>query len=137
MADIIHVYQQIKALLTSAGVTVLDGPADALPTSGGRVTQCAVIYPLVGTPQYRPLTPAATGRVDGATVVCVGATTLDCLAVIKKVRAALDGAAIAAAGGNGSRLQEAGSTNQEPTIEPATDPTRVSLSLQFTAVTKG
>lgn len=136
MADIIHVYQQIKTLL-AVGLTVLDGPAATLPTSSGRVAQCAVIYPLTGTPQYRPLTAAAAGRLDGVTVVCVGATTLDCLAVVKKTRHALDGATITAAGRTGGRLQEAGYTNQEPTIEPATDPTRVSLSLQFTLITKG
>ena len=43
----------------------------------------------------------------------------------------------AASGKGGGRVREGGFTGAQPTPEPGTDPVRVSLSVQFDAVTKG
>ena len=70
-------------------------------------------------------------------VVFVGPTVLDALAAVGKGRKALQGARLVASGNGGGQVREGGFTGAQPTPEPGTDPVRVSLSIQFDAITKG
>lgn len=108
------------------------GPAPTLPTSGGKVTQCAVLWPTAGAPRYRANSTGPADRSDAFTVICVGATALDALAAADKVRAALTGTIIHP---GDAPLRETG-LGATPTAEPGTNPVRVSLPLQFTTISK-
>lgn len=108
------------------------GPAPTLPTSGGKVAQCAVLWPTPGTPRYRANATSTADRVDTFNVICVGTTPLDALAAADKVRAALTGQVLHP---GASPLREA-TIAQAPAVEPGTDPVRVSLTLNFTAISK-
>lgn len=152
MASLTAWHNEVKAILTAAFDPALTypvdpsnptasravqfGPADTLPTNGGRVVQCCVLWPSTGTLQSRNGAPVHQ-RTDSVTAVFVGATVLDALAAVGKGRKALEGARLTASGKGGGRVREGGFTGAQPTPEPGTDPVRVSLSIQFDAVTKG
>jgi len=112
------------------------GPADSLPTEGGSVQPCAVLWPTAGTLQSRS-SGGPHQRTDSVAVVFVAGTVLECLAAVGKGRKALEGARLIASGRGGGAVREGGFTGATPIAEPGTDPVRVSLSIQFDAITKG
>lgn len=111
------------------------GPATDLPTVGGRVAQCAVLWPTTGVETARS-DMRVHQRTDTVRAVFVGPTILDCLAAVQKGRTALQGRRLVASGRGGGGIREGGFTGAEPVPEPGTDPVRVSLAVQFDAVTK-
>lgn len=115
----------------NAQVPAFLGPAPTLPTSQGKVTQCAVLWATAGASRNRANANVAD-RVDTFTVICVGATALDALAVAGKVREALTGVVTHA---GASPIREV-SPASAPAAEPNTDPVRVSVALQFTTISK-
>ena len=134
MGTLVAWHREVLATLGTALPSFL-GPADSLPTVGGRIAQCAVLWPTTGQTHTR----AAGGvhqRTDTVAVVFVGATSLDALAAVQKGRAALEGARLIASGTGGGQVREGGFVGASPTVEPGTDPVRVSLTVQFSAVTK-
>lgn len=126
------VYLLARAALTDAGLSVFDGPAEFLPLDGGRVAQAVVLYASPGFHQYSRMSGFSSGREDRVTALCVGATALDALAVADAVEAALGGLAVSVDGG---RLRQTVASN--PVVEPNSDPRRVSLAVEYFAVTKG
>lgn len=124
----------IRAALSAAGVHAVFGPADDLPLApDGRVAQAAVLWPAAGLHQYSRATGTRSGRMDGVNVVCVGATSLDALAVAEAVEAAIGGMGHP---GDGSPMRQAVAAG-EPTPEPNTDPVRVIYQVQYSTITKG
>lgn len=128
-------HNEVRNVLDAALPTQF-GPADSLPTEGGSVVQCAVLWPTTGT-MARRASGGPHQRTDSVLAVFVGPTVLDCLAAVGKGRKALEGARLVASGPGGGRVAEGGFTGAQPTPEPGTDPVRVSLSIQFDAITKG
>lgn len=124
-------YNQILQLVAER-LPAFHGPALTLPTSGGKVAQCAVLWPTAGVPRTRANSTGPADRSDTFTIICVGATALDALAAADKVRAALTGTIIHP--GN-APLRETG-LGAPPTAEPGTNPVRVSMPLQFTTISK-
>lgn len=108
------------------------GPAPSLPTSGGKVAQCAVLWATPGEPGHRADAVSTADRRDSFTIICVGATALDSLAAADKVRAALTGRVLHP---GASPLREVG-VAATPAAEPGTDPVRVSTTLSFTTISK-
>ena len=135
MGSLLAWHRELVATLQTVMPT-LEGPTDELPTMGGRVVQCAVVWPTPGVETTRADGVAAHARTDTARVVFVGATTLDCLAAVTRGREALQGHRLVASGPGGGRIREAGFQGGEPVVEPGTNPVRVSLSVQFDAVSK-
>lgn len=134
MGTLVAWHREVLATLGTALPAFL-GPAEKLPTVDGRIAQCAVLWPTTGQTHTR----AAGGvhqRTDTVAVVFVGATSLDALVAVQKGRAALEGARLIASGAGGGRVLEGGFVGASPTVEPGTDPVRVSMSVQFSAVTK-
>ena len=139
MAGLTAVHNEAKRRLEAVFTTpdaVQFGPAEDLPTSGGRVVQCAVLWPTTGVETARS-DMRVHQRADAVRVVFVGSTVLDCLAAVQKGRTALQGRRLVASGRGGGGIREGGFTGAEPVPEPGTDPVRVSLTVQFDAVTKG
>lgn len=134
MAGLTAVHREVERRLGEVLPTFW-GPAEKLPTSGGRVVQCAVLWPTPGTETTRS-NMAVHRRDDSLRVVFVGATVLDCLAAVDKGRRALQGARLAASGYGGGPIWEGGFVGADPIPEPGTDPVRVSLSVQFDLVSK-
>lgn len=134
MASLTAWHNEVRQTLNAALPTQF-GPADTLPTEGGSVAQCCVLWPTTGTEQYR-FNGVVHQRSDSVIAVFVGATVLDALAAVGKGRKALEGSRLVASGKGGGRVREGGFTGAQPTPEPGTDPVRVSLSIQFDAVTK-
>lgn len=128
-------HNEVRNVLDAALPTQF-GPADSLPTEDGTVVQCAVLWPTTGT-MARRASGGPHQRTDSVLAVFVGPTVLDCLAAVGKGRKALEGARLVASGPGGGRVAEGGFTGAQPTPEPGTDPVRVSLSIQFDAITKG
>lgn len=127
------VHEEIRATLVAAGVTAVYGPAPSLPVrDDGMVGQAAVLWPTPGRVQQTRSSGRMSGREDRVQVTCVGATVLDCLAAVSKVRAALVGVRLPSGG-----LLIEDPIAMQPTTEPSTDPVRVSVPLMFTFVTKG
>ena len=127
------VHEEIRAALVAAGVTAVYGPAPSLPVrDDGMVGQAAVLWPSPGRVQQTRSSGRMSGREDRVQVTCVGATVLDCLAAVSKVRAALVGVRLPSGG-----LLIEDPVSMQPTTEPNTDPVRVSVPLMFTCVTKG
>ena len=120
----------------NAALPTFFGPADTLPTSGGKVAQCCVLWPTAGAVQARS-NGVVHQRNDSVIAVFVGATVLDALAAVGKGRKALEGSRLIASGPGGGRVREGGFTGAQPVPEPGMDPVRVSLSIQFDAITKG
>lgn len=135
MGSLVAWHRELVSVL-GAVMPTLHGPANELPTEGGRVVQCAVVWPTPGVETTRADGVAAHARADTARVVFVGATTLDCLAAATRGRGALQGHRLVASGPGGGRVREAGFQGGEPVVEPGTNPVRVSLSVQFDAVSK-
>lgn len=108
------------------------GPASSLPTQGGKVAQSAVLWPTAGTMRHRANAGQGADRVETFTVICLGPSALDALAAADKVRAALTGLVLRP---GASPMRETG-VPTSPAAEPNTDPVRVSLSLQFTTISK-
>lgn len=135
MASLTAWHNEVRDTLNSALPTFY-GPADQLPTNGGRVAQCCVLWPTAGTLQTRS-SGGAHQRTDSVVAVFVGTTVLDALAAVGKGRKALEGSRLVASGPGGGRVREGGFTGAQPTPEPGMDPVRVSLSIQFDAITKG
>ena len=134
MASLTAVHNEAKRRL-EAVLPTFWGPADDLPTSGGRVVQCAVLWPTAGTETTRAAGPAHR-RDDSLRAVFVGPTVLDCLAAVDKGRRALQGARLVASGRGGGPIGEGGFVGAEPIPEPGTDPVRLSLSVQFDLISK-
>lgn len=127
------VHSAILAALQGAGVYAVPGPADDLPVAAdGRVAQAAVLWPAAPLHAYTRLVGESSGRRDRVTVICVGPTAFDALAVADKVEAAIGGMRTSPKGGT---LQQTAST--EPAAEPNADPVRVSMALEYTTTTKG
>lgn len=127
------VHEEIRAALVAAGVTAVYGPAPSLPVrDDGMVGQAAVLWPTPGRVQQTCSSGRMSGREDRVQVTCVGATVLDCLAAVSRVRAALVGVRLPSGG-----LLIEDPIAMQPTTEPSTDPVRVSVPLMFTCVTKG
>lgn len=138
MASLTAWHNEVKRILETAFTTpgsVQFGPAENLPANGGRVVQCVVLWPTAGTESTRAAGPVHR-RDDSVVAVFVGATVLDALAAVGKGRKALQGARLTASGPGGGRVREGGFTGAQPVPEPGTDPVRVSLSVQFDAVSK-
>ena len=127
-------HNEVRNVLNAALPTQF-GPADELPTEGGSVVQCAVLWPTPGALASRS-SGGPHQRTDSVVVVFVGPTVLDALAAVGKGRKALQGARLVASGKGGGQVREGGFTGAQPTPEPGTDPVRVSLSIQFDAITK-
>lgn len=127
------VHEEIRAALVAAGVTAVYGPAPSPPVrDDGMVGQAAVLWPSPGRVQQTRSSGRMSGREDRVQITCVGATVLDCLAAVSKVRAALVGVRLPSGG-----LLIEDPIAMQPTTEPNTDPVRVSVPLMFTCVTKG
>lgn len=119
--------------LTASGLYAVFGPADDLPTGGdGLIAQAAVLWPSPGLYQYTRTSGDSSGRGDAVTVICVGATVRDALAVADKVEAAIGGMRLSPKGGP---LRQTVATR--PAAEPNADPVRVSMAVEYTATTKG
>ena len=127
-------HNEVRNVLNAALPTQF-GPAEDLPTDGGKVAQCCVLWPTTGTTQARS-NGVVHQRNDSVIAVFVGPTVLDALAAVGKGRKALEGSRLVASGPGGGRVREGGFTGAQPTPEPGTDPVRVSLSIQFDAITK-
>lgn len=134
MGSLVAWHREVLATLGTALPTFL-GPAEKLPTVDGRIAQCAVLWPTTGEERVRNA-GGVHQRTDTVAAVFVGATSLDALAAVQKGRAALEGARLVASGAGGGRVREGGFVGAAPTVEPGTDPVRVSLTVQFTAITK-
>lgn len=134
MASLTAWHNEVRDTLNTALPTFF-GPADTLPANGGRVVQCCVLWPTAGTEQSRNGAPVHQ-RTDSVIAVFVGATVLDALAAVGKGRKALEGSRLTTSGTGGGRVREGGFTGAQPTPEPGTDPVRVSLSIQFDAISK-
>lgn len=128
-------HNEVRNVLNAALPTQF-GPADTLPTEGGSVVQCCVLWPTTGTTQARS-NGVVHQRNDSVIAVFVGPTVLDALAAVGKGRKALEGSRLVASGPGGGRVREGGFTGAQPVPEPGMDPVRVSLSIQFDAITKG
>ena len=127
------VHEEIRATLVTAGVTAVYGPAPSLPVrDDGMVGQAAVLWPTPGRVQQTRSSGRMSGREDRVQITCVGASVLDCLAAVSKVRAALVGVRLPSGG-----LLIEDPVAMQPTTEPSTDPVRVRVPLMFTCVTKG
>ena len=125
------VHGEIKAALVAAGVYVVDGPADDLPSVDGVVGQAAVLWPSPGFHTYTRVSGSSSGRVDRVLIACVGATTFDALAVADAVEAAVGGLRLS----GGDVLRQTLAT--QPSPEPNADPRRVSLAVEYATITKG
>lgn len=134
MAGLTAVHNEAKRRL-EAVLPTFWGPAEDLPTSGGRIVQCVVLWPTAGTETTRS-NMVAHRRDDSFRAVFVGATVLDCLAAVEKGRRALQGARLVASGPGGGQIREGGFVGADPVPEPGTDPVRVSLSVQFDLISK-
>lgn len=134
MASLTAWHNEVKNVLGAALPTFF-GPAVDLPAEGGKVAQCAVLWPTTGLEQSRNGSPVHR-RDDSVVVVFVAATVLDALAAVGKGRKALQGARLVSSGRGGGQVREGGFTGAQPVPEPGTDPVRVSLSIQFDAISK-
>lgn len=133
MQSTTSVHTAILAALRAAGVHAVPGPALDLPRAAdGRVAPAAVVWPSARLNAYRRTSGGRSGGDDRATVVCVGPTSLDALAVADKVDAALGGLVLSDKGGP---LAQTNATTPAP--EPNADPVRVSLAVEYTATMKG
>ncbi len=131
-ASATSVYGVVRAALEEAGLSVHDGPARDLPTEGGLIAQSVVLWPDPGLDISTRMSGGSSGRGDGVTAICVGATVRDALAVADQVRGALVALRISESGG---LLRQTISTR--PVAEPNADPARVSCALEFSTITKG
>jgi len=127
------IHNAILTALQEAGVYAVHGPADVLPTGAdGRVGQAAVVWPSPRLNAYTRADGGRSGGMDRATVICVGATVLDAVAVADKVDAALGGLRLSDKGGT---LRQTVATS--PAAEPNANPVRVSMAIEYAVVTKG
>lgn len=132
MSTTTSVHALIKAALTAAGIHAVDGPAHDLPTVDGLVGQAAVLWPAPGQHTYARASGTRSGRADRVLITCVGATARDAIAVADKVEAAIGGMRLSSKGGT---LRQTLATS--PDAEPNADPRRVSLAVEYSAITKG
>lgn len=127
------IHNAILTALQEAGLYAVHGPADSLPKgSDGRVKQAAVVWPAPRMNAYTRAQGGRSGGVDRVTVICVGPTVLDALAVADRVEVAI----------GGLRLTDKGGTLRQtvasaPASEPDADPVRVSMAVEYQVVTKG
>lgn len=135
MAGLTTFYLEVHERLTSV-LPTLWGPADDLPTEGGQVVPSAVLWPTPGTVQYRADGRTIARRVESLRLVIVGPTVLDVLEHVDRARTVLVGRRMRASGAGGGPLTEAGFIPGDPAPEPGTDPVRVSIPIQLSAVTK-
>lgn len=127
------IHGAILAALAEAGIYAVFGPAESLPRDGdGLIGQAAVLYPAAPAHDYTRSSGDSSGRRDRVTVVCVGATVRDALAMADKVEAAIGGMRPSSTGGTLHQI-----TGTAPTLEPNTDPARVSMSVEYATTTKG
>lgn len=126
-------HELIKATLIAAGIDAEYGPRKVIPVgTDGKVKQAAVLYPTAPLHQYPRTSGGSSGREDTVTVVCVGPTVLDALNVADEVEQAIGGMRLP---GKGGTLRQTVSTNPAP--EPNADPVRVSMSVEYSTITKG
>ncbi len=126
------VHAAVRAALSAAGLHAVDGPADSLPIEGGMVAQAVVLWPGAPLYSYTRACGSSSGRTNRVMLTCVGATSLDALAVADRVEAAIGGMRVDAKGGT---LRQVLAT--APVPEPNTDPRRVSLAVEYSTITKG
>ena len=134
MSTVTATHALVRDALLEAGVHAVDGPADDLPVDPdtGLVGQAAVLWAHPGWHQYTRSSGTRSGREDRVTVICVGATRNDALAVADKVEAAVGGMRLS---GRGGTLRQSVAT--QPVAEPNSDPRRVSLAVEYVVITKG
>lgn len=133
MTTTTSVHSDIFDALDAAGLNVVYGPADDLPTGAdGRIEQTVVLWPAAGLHQYTRNCGTSSGRLDRVTITCVGATAFDALAVADKVEAAVGGLMLS---GKGGTLQQ--TIASPPVPEVNADPGRVSISVEYATITKG
>lgn len=130
MGTLTAVHEEIRALLTAAGVDAAYGPREV--SAGHTVT----LWPTAGTERYARISGAPSDRADRVDLLCTGLTALDALALCAKVRAVLAGRRLTAAGGRGGILTE-DSYATAPLSDVGADPQRVSYPLSFIIITKG
>ena len=122
----------VEAAARAAGLHVVAGPADDLPTEGGLIAQAVVLWPSAGLHDYDRMCGTRSGRADRLRATCVGPTARDALAVADKLEAAIGGMRTSAKGGT---LRQTFAT--DPVVEPNADPRRVSLYVEYSTTTKG
>lgn len=133
MSTTTSVHADIFDAIDAAGVHVVYGPADDLPTGAdGLVAQAAVLWPAPRLNLYTRMIGTRSGGADRVVVTCVGATARDALAVADKVEAAIGGMRLSAKGGT---LRQTAVTSPVP--EPNADPVRVSMAVEYSTITKG
>ena len=130
MGTVTAVHSEVRALLVAAGIDADFGPRT--DTEARSVT----IWPTAGVERYTRISGAPSDRADRVDLLCTGPTVLDALAVCAKVRAALAGRRLTAAGGRGGTLAEDSYTTA-PLSDVGADPQRVSYPLSFVIITKG
>lgn len=96
------------------------------------VAQAVVLWPGAPLYSYTRACGSSSGRTNRVLLTCVGATSLDALAVADRVEAAIGGMRVDAKGGT---LRQVLAT--APVPEPNTDPRRVSLAVEYSTITKG
>ena len=117
------------------GTTVVEGPANTLPTQAdGRVAQAVIVWVSPGRAIQTRSTGGVSGRADTITLHCVGPTSRDALKVAGDVRAALAGRTLTTKGGP---LIDITPDGVMPTVEPGTNPVRVFVPVQFASISKG
>ena len=126
------VFGLVEAALSTAGLYVVEGPAENLPKEGGLIAQAVVLWPSPALHAYTRMTGTRSGRLDRVRATCVGATARDALAVADKVEAAIGGMRTSP---NGGTLRQVLAT--DPVAEPNADPRRVSLYVEYSTTTKG
>ena len=131
MGALTAVHEEIRALLVAAG---LDADYAPRPPVDG---QGVAIWPTPGIENYTRQAGGPHARVDRVQLTCAGPTILDTLACASKVRAALAGKRLTAAGANGGTLTETGWEGTQPAVESDAAPVRYSLPIWFQIITKG
>lgn len=124
-------FGMVETAISGAGLYVTEGPADVLPTEGGKVAQAVVLWPSAGLHQYTRMVGTRSGRSDRVRALCVGSSARDALAVADKLEAAIGGMRLSAKGGT---LRQTFAT--DPVAEPNADPVRVSLYVEYSTITK-
>lgn len=135
MSTVTATHALVRDALLAAGVYAVDFPADDLPVDPetGLVGQAAVLRAHPGGYQYTRASGTRSGREDRLTVICVGATGNDALAVAGQVEEAIGGMRLSDRGGT---LRQSVAMEQ-PVAEPNSDPRRVFLAVEYVVITKG
>lgn len=130
MGTLTALHAELLTLLTGAGIDAGFGPRRDAPAVN------VTIWPTPGIERYLRSCGGPTDRADLAQFDCTGRTVLEALGQVDKVRAALAGKRLTAAGTGGGLLVE-DSFAERGLTDVSADPTRVSYPLSFVIITKG